>query len=164
MFGGPSPFATKLSECFTKGYFTINNEPDIEYPYLFRYARGFEGRTPGVLQEILRRDFGTGPAGLPGNDDAGAISAWFVFTALGLYPECPGSDKYILGVPLFRRARIVLDHHYYPGGEFTIELRDGERETFQMNGSTMEGYLVDYSTVVHGGTLTVISPLRPAGQ
>ncbi len=164
LFGGPAPFATKLGECFTKKHFTINNEPDIEYPYLFRYARGYEGRTPGLLQEILRRDFGTGPAGLPGNDDAGTISAWFVFTALGLYPECPGSEQYILGVPLFRRARIALDPRYYPGKEFVIEARDGDHESFLVNGSVLQGYRVDHSTVVHGGTLRVVSPPGPTGH
>ncbi|WP_406375898.1 glycoside hydrolase domain-containing protein [Streptomyces sp. NBC_00647] len=59
--------------------------------------------------------YGTGPSGLPGNDDLGTMSAWYVFSALGLYPQTPGSANMLLGAPLFPRAVVLR-----PGGKSIV--------------------------------------------
>jgi len=121
LFGGYEPFKIKLEQCFSEGHFTITNEPDIAYPYLFSYIPGNEYRTAELVQEILASDFGTESDGLPGNDDAGAIAAWLVFSALGFYPACPAVDEYRLGIPLFQKVTIELDKEYYSGKQIVIE-------------------------------------------
>lgn len=91
---------------FDAGRFTMWNEPDIAYPYLFARVDGQAWRTQRAVRDIMAADFGTGVAGLPDNDDAGALSAWYVFSAIGLYPDCPGRPSYTLGSPLFSRIRV----------------------------------------------------------
>jgi predicted alpha-1,2-mannosidase len=160
LFGGREPFVLKLAECFRYGQFTINNEPDIAYPYLFTYFPGEESRTRELAIDIMRRQFGTGASGLPGNDDAGAISAWFAFSALGLYPACPASTEYRLGIPLFRRAVIRLHPAYYTGKEFVIlnDQAKGEREaSFRLNGKVHARACIDHQDVVAGGELRFIT-------
>jgi predicted alpha-1,2-mannosidase len=161
LFSGTVPFTEKLEECFRDAHFTITNEPDIAYPYLFTYVRGKEHRTQELVAEILRKEFGTGPDGLPGNDDCGTISAWLAFSALGFYPACPAADEYRLGVPLFLRTRIKLDERYYTGGGVVIEQRkEGEtplpRGTILFNDEALGGFWIRHSDLVRGGTLVFV--------
>ncbi len=90
-------------------YYWHGNEPDLYAAYLFNDAE-----RPDLTQKwvrwILDHKYGTGPDGLDGNDDAGTLSAWYVFSALGLYPVA-GSDVYQLGAPLFRKADVTLGEH-----------------------------------------------------
>lgn len=134
LFGGAAPFAARLGSFFEQArqdfddsdptraltyatprpYYWAGNEPDIHAVYLFAHA----GR-PDLLARWLRWAMDTfyddTPAGLPGNDDGGTMSAWYVWSALGLYPLA-GSDRYTLGVPRFSRARVRV-----AGGTFVIE-------------------------------------------
>ena len=66
------------------------NEPGIHAPWLYN-ALGQPWKTQETVREIVDTVYGTGPRGLPGNDDLGTMSAWYVFSALGLYPQTPGS-------------------------------------------------------------------------
>jgi predicted alpha-1,2-mannosidase len=84
----------------------LGNEPTLHTPWLFDWM----GR-PYLTQEAVRRGlglYGTGPAGYPGNDDLGTLSAWYVFGALGLYPGIPGTGVLAMSSPLFRRSAIHL--------------------------------------------------------
>lgn len=156
-FGGKAAFVQKLQDCFDNGQFTITNEPDIAYPYLFTYIPGEEHRTQLLVHEIINQQFGVGKAGLPGNDDAGTISAWFVFSALGFYPACPASETYQLGIPLFRKATIRLNNKYHSGKEFIIETR-GQLSTnlvksVKLNGRRLQQYQINHRQIVAGGRL-----------
>lgn len=157
MFGGGKSLADKLAECFRIGQFTINNEPDIAYPYLFTYVAGEETRTGVLVREIMNRQFGTGASGLPGNDDAGAISAWFAFSALGFYPACPASAEYRLGSPLFKRSVIALNPLYYPGGEFVISVDgradQGGKASVVLNEASHSAVSIEHKEIVAGGNL-----------
>lgn len=157
LFGGKTAFVNKLQECFDNGQFTITNEPDIAYPYLFTYIPGEEPRTQRLVREIMDKQFGVGPAGLPGNDDAGAISAWLVFSALGFYPACPASETYQLGMPLFGKATIHLSNKYYSGKEFIVETRDQLStnlvERVKLNGKRLQQYQINHRQIVVGGKL-----------
>jgi len=156
LFGGDAACAKKLAECFTNGQFTVNNEPDIAYPYLFTQLRDEEHRTAPLVENIMKTQFGTGPGGLPGNDDAGTISAWYVFSALGFYPACPASDIYQAGIPLFDRAVIKLDTTYYPADQCSIE-RTGTRqnnpfiEQILLNEKTKLSFQISHHDLVCGG-------------
>jgi predicted alpha-1,2-mannosidase len=155
LFGGAERFAAKLDSCFATGQFTINNEPDIAYPYLFTYVPGQEEKTVRYIRDIRERAFATGPSGLPGNDDCGTLSAWFVFSALGVYPDCPASGEYRIGTPLFARATIALQNKYYSGKSITFRMRGNPaagrtKQSVRLNGSTLKEYHISHATLAKG--------------
>ncbi|MFC0527673.1 glycoside hydrolase domain-containing protein [Phytohabitans kaempferiae] len=99
----------------------LNNEPDMETPWAYHYA-GRPDRTAQVVQAALTWQFGTGPGGLPGNDDSGALSSWYVWASLGLFPVA-GQSLFLVNTPAFERAALRVGD-----GEFVIET-SGHRET-----------------------------------
>lgn len=154
LFGGEKEFGDKLYKSFTNKQFTINNEPDIAYPYLFRYAKGEEDRTEEIVMKIMNKNFGTDHNGLPGNDDCGAISAWFIFSAMGFYPDCPAQDYYTLGDPLFNKITITLNPKYYSGTSFTvINSREKTNDGVELNGIGLTNYRLYQNQVEAGGKL-----------
>ncbi|MFJ1745719.1 GH92 family glycosyl hydrolase [Streptomyces sp. NPDC088116] len=82
------------------------NEPGIHAPWLYN-ALGQPWKTQETVRELVDTVYGTGPSGLPGNDDLGTMSAWYVFAALGVYPQTPGTANLLLTGPLFPRAVIA---------------------------------------------------------
>jgi len=161
LFGGKERFVAKLQQCFDTQEFTITNEPDIAYPYLFTYIPGEEQRTTSLVQKIRSECFGTDPGGLPGNDDAGTISAWFVFSALGFYPACPGSGTYQIGIPLFEKATITLSEKYWPGIRLSITVQGspappGEVRAVSFRGSRLPSFQITHKALVSGGDLVFV--------
>lgn len=148
LFGGEKIFAEKLTALFMNKQFTINNEPDIFYPYLFNYISGRGDNTKIIVSRILKNDFGVDENGLPGNDDCGTISAWFVFSALGFYPLCPASQDYQTGVPLFYKTSIKLNKDYYSGNEFVI-VRNFTRDENEVNKIELNNRLLDRLNITH---------------
>jgi predicted alpha-1,2-mannosidase len=153
LFGGEKNFANKLLTAFIENHFTINNEPDISYPYLFTYIKGQENLTPLLVDSIMTHGFGTGADGLPGNDDCGTISGWFVFSALGFYPVTPADDNYRLGVPLFDKTKINLNPDYYTGNNILIRRETNHPAEILFNGEEIKEYQIKHSEIVHGGEL-----------
>jgi predicted alpha-1,2-mannosidase len=155
LFGGDREFVAQLERVFDERQFAIGNEPDMALPWLFTYVDGQEWRTQERVRAIAREKFHDGPDGLPGNDDAGVLSAWFLWSALGLYPACPGSNQYRIGSPLFTRVEIALDPRFYRGDRFTI-LGDGGPgyvESMQLDGAPHREFHIDHQQVTRGGTL-----------
>ena len=152
LFGGPEAMVTALDAFFANAkadldaiepddtlrrgsiqtYYWAANEPDIHAAYLFAQV----GR-PDLCQKWVRwamgAAYGDGPDGLPGNDDGGTMSAWYVFSALGFYP-LPGSDRYIVGTPLFERAEIDV-----PGGTFVVEAPGASDKNLYVQSVTLDG-------------------------
>lgn len=93
-------FFTRLDVGTNAPYAFLGNEPTLETPWEYDYA-GAPYKTQRVVHEVLSRLYSPGPAGLPGNDDLGEMSSWFVFAALGMYPETPGTAVLALSSPLF---------------------------------------------------------------
>ena len=118
--GGERNFETRLERSFTDSLFDMTNEPDIGYPWFFSYIKGSEWKTQKYVNDCIRTYFSTEPGGLPGNDDAGTLSAWLMYSMMGFYPICPGSPEYALTTPVFDKIRIKLDENYYPKGEILI--------------------------------------------
>ncbi|WP_333764959.1 GH92 family glycosyl hydrolase [Streptomyces sp. IBSBF 2390] len=83
----------------------LDNEPSINVPYLYDYA-GAPYKTQETVRAVMRQLWSTEPGGIPGNDDLGAMSAWYVFSALGMYPQVPSRAELVLASPLFERVEI----------------------------------------------------------
>lgn len=102
---GESPSAHEVAVGYALDRFEgLNNEPDMEAPYAYHYA-GRPDRTAEVVQSVLDFRFGTGRGGIPGNDDSGGLSSWYVWASLGLFPVA-GQGVFLLDAPAFAHARL----------------------------------------------------------
>lgn len=158
LMGGQKKFVDKLQMVFDKGYYDPANEPDIAYPYLFSYFKGEEWRTQKTVRELLAKYFTPKPDGIPGNDDAGTMSAWAVFSMMGLYPDCPGVPEYTLTDPTFDRVTIRLNPEFYGKDQLVIEKKgNGSSEGYIQKielGGKKTGYRIHHNDLVKAGTLT----------
>ncbi len=138
------------------------NEPDIHAAYLFnRFGR--PDLTQRWVRWIMENKYAAAPDGLDGNDDAGTLSAWYVWSALGLYPLDPCSGNYELGSPIFSRAVvhlrggdlvIVADHHG-PDRPFVSRV--------EWNGTPLGRTWVSHDEIARGGELKFIMSATPGG-
>ena len=104
--GGGKAFVAKLQKVFDEGLYDPANEPDIAYPFLLSRFKGEEHRTPQTVAALLKKYYTTRPDGIPGNDDTGVMSAWAVFSMIGMYPDCPGEPHYTMFQPVFDSIEI----------------------------------------------------------
>ena len=89
------------------GQLAISNQPSFHIPYLFRYSN-YPQYTSLLIKTLRQKSFRAGWDAYPGDEDNGSLSAWYVWSAIGLYPTCPGKASYDLGIPLFDHLRIYL--------------------------------------------------------
>ncbi|MEL6192640.1 MAG: GH92 family glycosyl hydrolase [Bacteroidota bacterium] len=158
---GKDLFLTRLDSVFSAGYFDISNEPDISYPFLYNYFPDQTYKTSLMTKEIIKEEFTTAANGIPGNDDAGTLSAWLVFAMMGMYPDCPGSPRYQLFEPSFDQVELSLNPAYHRGEKFLIrkESSSGSKEE-RVNSIFLNGELLDFPLISHealttSGTLVV---------
>ena len=107
LMGGKNGFVKSLQGVFDNDHYDPANEPDIVYAYLFSRFKGEEWRTQKEVKNILDNHYKNAPDGIPGNDDTGTMSAWAVFSMMGIYPDCPGEPTYTLTTPVFDRVTIT---------------------------------------------------------
>ena len=157
LMGGKKKFVDKLQMIFDKGYYDPANEPDIVYPYLFSYFKGEEWRTQKLVKELLEKYFKPAPDGIPGNDDAGTMSAWAIFSMMGFYPDCPGVPEYTLTAPTFDKITINLNPDFYKQKQLVIEVVDSDESDGYIKkikmGDTSCGYRVNHNSLVNAGVL-----------
>lgn len=157
LMGGKKKFVDKLQMIFNKGYYDPANEPDIAYPYLFSYFKGEEWRTQKLVKELLEKYFKPAPDGIPGNDDAGTMSAWAIFSMMGFYPDCPGVPEYTLTAPTFDKITINLNPDFYKQKQLVIEVVDSDESDGYIKkikmGDTSCGYRVNHNSLVNAGVL-----------
>lgn len=172
LMGGRAKFITELDTFFYNAsrfttrfrstpYYTQGNEPDELAVYLFDYA-GAAWRTQYWVRQIMKRSYENNAGGLPGNDDAGQLSAWYVFGAIGFYPVCPGKPEYALGSPIFNKITINLAHHKH----FVIEAKNNSDKNIyiqsaSLNGKTLNRPFISNSTIINGGKLTLVMGDKP---
>lgn len=112
---GLNPSAEEMAAGYALNRFEgLNNEPDMEAPWAYYWA-GRPDRTAEVVHSALTWQFGTGPGGLPGNDDSGGLSSWYVWASLGLFPVA-GQNLFLIGPPAFSRSVIRFSQ-----GELVVE-------------------------------------------
>ncbi|WP_275410630.1 GH92 family glycosyl hydrolase [Microbispora corallina] len=151
----------------------LNNEPDMEAPWAYHYA-GRPDRTAQVVQAALTWQFGTGPGGLPGNDDSGGLSSWYVWASLGLFPIA-GQNLFLVNAPAFPRAvlragdnEFVIEtsgHRESPIGVDGID-RDPPAQYVQsatLNGEPLHATHLSAATVHRGGRLHLRLGPEPSG-
>ncbi|MFS4456062.1 GH92 family glycosyl hydrolase [Maribacter sp. 2304DJ31-5] len=120
LMGGKKKFVRQLEKVFDSEQFDMANEPDIMYPYLFNYVPGQEFKTQEKVQELLTKHYQNLPEGLPGNDDTGTMSAWAVFSMMGIYPINPANPVYALTTPSFNKITLHLNKKYYHKDKIVI--------------------------------------------
>ena len=149
--GGAKIFTQKLWSVFESGYYDPTNEPDIAYPYLFSRVKGEEWRTQLLVKQLLDENYSTAPDGLPGNDDTGTMSAWAVFSMMGLYPDCPGEPYYTLTTPRFSNIELDTEH-----GTITIATEGAGDyiESVKLGGKTTNKYRISHDELINAKTLT----------
>ena len=158
LMGGEKKFVERLNECFEKKQYNLWNEPDMAYPFLYAYVKGEAWRTQKEVRNQMETNFDITPSGIPGNDDCGTISAFYVLGAIGFYPSCPASEWYEMCSPVFDKITIQLNPKYYKGKEFIIETKNNSRENIFIQSSTLNGKMFDkqqinHRDIVNGGKL-----------
>ena len=152
---GRKVFAATLDSMFTAGRYWHGNEPCHQVAWMLNDA-GEPEKTRRYVRAIMDNEYHAVPGGLSGNDDAGQMSAWYVFAALGFYPVCPGTTEYSLGLPLFDRVDIALDN----GKTFTVKVNrrspdDFKVKSMKLNGKTHKKLTIDHSDITSGSTLEI---------
>lgn len=152
--GGRSIFISRLDDLFREGTYDHGNEPSHHLAYLYN-AVGEPEKTQFHVRKLLKTMYRSTPDGLAGNDDAGQISAWYVFSAMGFYPVTPGTPRYELGVPLHDEAILRLPN----GHTLRILARGAEDGRYRVRRVVLNGRVLKRSYVLHdeimaGGQMT----------
>lgn len=180
VFGGRSALETYLDELFTMhlpdkyfedteditregiiGNYVHGNEPSHHVAYLYNLtANPWKGQER--VRQIIRNQYHNGPEGLGGNDDAGQMSAWYLFTALGFYPVAPGDNHYWLGSPLVKSAEIQLPN----GRQLKIKAINQSEENVYVsavrwNGQPVSGFKISHQDIAKGGALEFTMSSKP---
>ena len=160
--GGKKMFVNRLDNFFYREHFDVTNEPGFLIPVLYNWA-GRPDHTAEVITEVLEKAFTDQRTGLPGNDDSGAMSSWFVFHSLGFYPNA-GQDVYLIGTPSFPAAEIAMEN----GKTLRIVVRNMDREhinrfiqSARLNGAPLDAAWFRHSQIAQGGTLELTMGSAP---
>jgi predicted alpha-1,2-mannosidase len=160
--GGKEIFFARLNEFFDKGYYWHGNETDQQAPYIFAMT-GKPEKTEEWVNKIVTEEYGTGPGGLSGNEDAGQMSAWLVFSMMGFYPVCPVSNRYVITTPAFDEVKILL-----PEGKFFLvssvnrENKNKYIRAITMDGGKYSNWFITHEDIIRGGRFTFqLNPKPP---
>ena len=121
--------------------------------YLYNYT-GNPWKTQQRVRQISNKLYRTSPDGYSGDDDNGQLSSWYVFSAMGFYPVCPGSAEYALGAPIFRKVTMQLEN----GNQFVIEAPENSNQNFyveemELNGNKYDKNFISHFDIMNGGKL-----------
>lgn len=131
------------------GEIAISNQPSFHIPYLYNHVnRPF--KTQLIIKELLLNYFKPNFEGYPGDEDNGSLSAWFIFSSLGIYPLCPGSNQYELGIGLFDEVNIKLDK----GNELKIKVEENYHhkkfvKEIKIDGQKYNNTSLDYEKLIN---------------
>ena len=172
LMGGEGDFIEKLDHFFKQpsiitgpavpdvtgmiGQYAHGNEPSHHIPYLYDYA-GQPWKTQERVRQIMDTLYHANPGGLCGNEDVGQMSAWYVFSAMGFYPACPGMPAYAIGSPVFDRVTVHLDE-YWGSNELIITAENNSPknkyiQSVTLNGKPLNKPWITHEDVVNGGVL-----------
>jgi predicted alpha-1,2-mannosidase len=175
MLGGKDVANTRLDAFFRKAdgswavtesgglHAELNNEPSIETPWLYDFS-GQPWKTQETVRQVLNTIWTNTPKGMPGNDDLGEMSSWYVWSAMGMYPEIPGRAELVLGSPLFPEIRVHM-----PGRDIVIKSEGAATEApyvhgLKVNGKPTSKTWLTEKFVKEGGTLDYVLSATPDKQ
>jgi predicted alpha-1,2-mannosidase len=168
--GGQAEATKRLDQFFTKldagfsppdGWMAwLGNEPCLETPWIYDFW-GQPYNTQSIVRRAMNELYSDNPAAYPGNDDLGEMSSWYIFSALGMYPELPGSDVLVLGSPLFPKAVVSL-----PSGDLTITAPGAAPhapylQSLKVNGKNWNKPWLRLADIQHHGKLAYILSTVP---
>lgn len=176
LMGGREKFVSKLDELFTFGAnesqglddiqgrigeYWHGNEPAHHVIYFYGEA-GEPWKAQEKIHHILKTQYGSKPNSLTGNDDCGQMSAWYLFSALGFYPVCPGSDDYVIGSPSVKHAVMKLSK----GGSLDVKaenLSDANVyvQSLTVNGKPWNSVYLPHAEIAKGGSLVFTMGPQP---
>lgn len=173
LMGGSDALASRLTMFFEQSearpfmplipalWYWHGNEPDLHAPWIFS-ALDRPDDSAKWTRWVMERHYGDGPDGLPGNDDAGTLSAWYVFSSTGFFP-ITALDYYLVGSPVFTRAVFHLQ-----GGDFVIEAPEASGASMYVGSATLDGAALDRARIPHadiadGATLQLQMSAEPVG-
>ena len=172
LLGGEEKFIEKLDELFNTsaelsgrhqsditgliGQYAHGNEPSHHMAYLYNYA-GVPAKGAKILRKIMDDLYTAQPDGLCGNEDCGQMSAWYVLSALGFYPVCPGDNQYIIGTPLFEEIKLNLEN----GKTLSIKAENLNKEniyiqSIKYNGSDYSKSFFTHEMLMKGGEFVYV--------
>ncbi len=159
--GGKDEYAAKLDSMFVQQRYWHGNEPCHQVAYMFNYA-GQPWKTQQAVRYVMDTEYLDEPGGLSGNEDAGQMSAWYVFSAMGFYPVCPGTPYYIIGSPVFPETVIRLEN----GKRFSIIAHGADNENIyiqsaKLNGKKYDRNYLSHEDIMKGGKLEFIMGIQP---
>jgi predicted alpha-1,2-mannosidase len=143
------------------GQYAIGNEPGLHIPYLYNYA-GQPWKTQRRVRDIMKIWYNPGPLGYPGDEDNGETSSWYVLSAMGFFPVCPGRPVYDIGSPIFDEVKLTLD-----GGKvFTIKAKNVSAvnkyiQSAMLNGKPLNKPWFEHKDMASGGTMVFEMGPRP---
>ena len=151
--GGQEQYIAKLDSMFSQNRYWHGNEPCHQVAFLFNYS-GQPWKTQRAVRHIMQTEYLDAPGGLSGNDDAGQMSAWYVFAALGFYPVCPGTPYYALASPSFQEAVLTLEN----GNTFRLLAPEASAENIYIQRVTLDGKpytknYISHEDILRGGTM-----------
>ena len=135
------------------GNYAHGNQPIQHMIYLYNYA-GQPWKAQYWLRQVMDRMYTPGPDGYCGDEDNGQTSAWYVFSVLGFYPVCPGTDEYVIGAPLFKKATL----HFENGNNLVIDAQNNSKEnlyieSLRVNGQESTRNYLKHADLLQGGTI-----------
>jgi len=143
------------------GEYWHGNEPSHHIVYLYCYG-GQPWKAQDKLRHIIATQYGNRPNSLTGNDDCGQMSAWYIFTVLGFYPVCPGSDYYVIGAPQLPAAEMKLSN----GRKLkvsAVNLSEPNRyvQSVRVNGKPWQSVFLPHREIARGGTIEFVMGPEP---
>ena len=135
------------------GQYAHGNEPSHHMAYLYNYI-GKPWKTQSMINQILENLYDDKPAGISGNEDCGQMSAWYILSAMGFYPVCPGDPTYTFGSPIFDQVTINLEN----GKKFTVKAENVSKEnkyiqSVSLNGKSYNKSWFHHTEIMNGSTL-----------
>jgi len=153
LMGGKDAFNADLDAFFEVGQYFHGNEPSHHTPFLYTYS-GQPWKTQQIVANTMNEEYGTGSGGLSGNDDAGQMSAWYIFGAMGYYPVCPALPEYRICGPKFNQITMKLGN----GNQLLINAPNYSKENIYIRKMTINGKVrasnsLNHNELVNGAEL-----------
>ena len=141
--GGRDSFISRLDVFFNNGHFQVDNEPSFFTPCLYAYA-GRQDKTNSTIRSIIKNNYTAAQDGIPGNDDAGSMSAWVIFNLIGFFPNA-GQDVYIITSPHFETVSINMGENKF----LKIITHNSSNKNIYIEKATINGNALDRSWFKH---------------